>query len=81
MRLLCMAILLFGLATASTADTVRCTTREEQALKRWVTTCTDGARSITRWDQALKQWQTEIVTSPKGGKSPPGWPLPGKPPR
>ena len=81
MRIVGMTMLLLSLATASTADTVHYTTREEPAFKRWVTTCTDGARSITRWDEAFKRWQTDIVTPPKGNKPPPGWPLPGKPQR
>jgi hypothetical protein len=81
MRIVGMTMFLLGLATVSAADTVHCTTREEPAFKRWVTTCSDGARSITRWDEAFKRWQTDIVTPPKGHQPPPGWPLPGKPQR
>jgi hypothetical protein len=81
MRLFCMTLLFLSLATASLAETVHCTTREEPAFKRWVTTCTDGACSITRWNQAFKRWDTEIVTPSKSRRPPPGLPLPGKPPR
>ncbi len=79
MRMIGTIVLFLSLATTSAAATVHCTTREDPALKRWVTTCTDGARSITRWDPALKRWDTEIVTPPKRQQPPPGWPLPGKP--
>jgi hypothetical protein len=41
-RLICMTLLGLSLATVSAAATVHCTTREDPALKRWVTTCTDG---------------------------------------
>jgi hypothetical protein len=59
--------------------TVHCTTREEPAVKRWVTTCTNGARSIMGWNQGFKRWDTEIVTPPKSPQPPPSWPFPGKP--
>jgi hypothetical protein len=81
MRIVGLTVLFLSLATASLAETVHCTTREEPAFKRWVTTCTDGARSITRWNQAFHRWDTEIVTPPKRPQPPPGWPFPGKPPR
>jgi hypothetical protein len=80
-RIVGITLLFLGLATASAAETVHCTTREEPAFKRWVTTCTDGARSMTRWNQAFKRWDTEIVTPPKSHQPPRGLPLPGKPPR
>jgi len=72
MRIFFMALLGLSLATASLADTVHCTTREEPAFTRWVTTCTDGARSITRWNPGFQRWDTEIVTPPKGHRPPPG---------
>jgi hypothetical protein len=80
-RLCCITLVWLSLAATSAAETVHCTTREEPAFKRWVTTCTDGARSITRWNQAFKRWDTEIVTPPKAHTPPRGSPLPGKPPR
>jgi hypothetical protein len=69
------------LAPIAHAGDVRCTTREDPALKRWVTECTDGARAVTRWDAGLQRYYTDITKPPQGDKPPRGWPGPGKAPR
>jgi hypothetical protein len=63
------------------AGDVRCTTREDPELQRWLTECSDGARAITRYDEAFKRYQTDIVRPPKGDQPPRGGPTPGKRPQ
>ncbi len=75
------ALLMLALASPTMADTVRCRTWYDEAFKRWVTECSDGARAITRYDEQFQRYQTEIITPPKGDKAPHGWPTPGKRPR
>jgi len=78
-RIVLMILLGLSLATVSAAATVHCTTQEEPAFQRWVTTCTDGARSLTRWNQGFQRWDSAIVTPPKRPQPPSSWPPPGKP--
>jgi hypothetical protein len=80
-RIIITAMLILALASPTLADTVRCRTRYDDAFKRWVTECSDGARAITRYDEQFKRYQTDIITPPKGDKLPRGWPKPGQPPR
>jgi hypothetical protein len=74
-----------GLILASTspakADSVRCRTRYDEAFKRWMTECTDGARAVTRYDEHLKRYETDVVTPPQGDKPPQGWPKSEQRPR
>jgi hypothetical protein len=72
-----------GLLTLASAagSATHCTTWEDQALHRWVTTCSDGSRAVTRYDDQLKRFSTDVITPPNGDKPPHGWPVPGKAPR
>jgi hypothetical protein len=63
---------------AFASGTARCTTREDPALQRWVTECTDGSRAITRWDAGLQRYRTDITKAPQGDQAPRGWPKAGK---
>jgi hypothetical protein len=73
--------LMLALASITRTETASCTTRYDDAFKRWVTECSDGARAITRYDEQFKRYQTDIITPPKGDKLPHGWPMPGKRPQ
>jgi hypothetical protein len=81
MRYLLITALLLALVSPALGDTTHCTTREDRALHRWVTECSDGSRSVTRYDDQLKRFYTDVVTPPKSDKPPHGWPVPGKAPR
>ena len=59
-----MAALGLGLASASLAGTVHCTTREDPAFNRLVTECSDGSRAVTRYDEQFNKWRTEITLAP-----------------
>lgn len=70
-----VTMIVFALLTlmpliADAGGTGRCTTREDPALKRWVTECTDGARAITKWDNGLQRYTTDIVREPQGKQAP-----------
>jgi hypothetical protein len=65
-----MATVLLGLALSGLlallsgmtwADTVHCTTREDQSFQRWVTECSDGSQAVTRYDEQVKRWCTEVM--------------------
>jgi hypothetical protein len=63
-----VALLTLAPLIADAGRTARCTTREDPALKRWLTECTDGARAITRWDTGLQRYRTDITKAPQGDK-------------
>ena len=65
---------------ADAGGMARCITREDPALQRWVTECTDGSRAITRYDAPFNRYRTDVITPPQGDKLPRGWPVPGKAP-
>ena len=58
-----------GVMNPAMASTVYCTTREDQAFKRLVTTCSDGSRAVTRYDRQFDRWRTEIVKPGKAGEA------------
>jgi hypothetical protein len=80
-RLILASLLMLALVSPALADTARCTTRYDEGLQRWLTTCTDGSRAITRWEHGLQRYYTDVITPPKGEKPPRGWSGPGKAPR
>lgn len=67
-RITMAALLMLALVSPTLADTARCTTRDDEGLRRWLTTCTDGSRAITRWDRGLQRYDTDVITPPKGDK-------------
>ena len=70
-----VALLPLAPLIADAGGTARCTTREDPALQRWVTECTDGSRAVSRWDAGLQRWQIDITKAPKV-YPPRGWPVP-----
>jgi hypothetical protein len=63
LRLILMLWVLLGVGLAQTRapETVRCTTREDHAFKRLITTCSDGSRAVTWDDEPFKGWRTEVI--------------------
>jgi hypothetical protein len=51
-----------GVMRPAMASTVHCTTREDHAFKRLITTCSDSSRAVTRDDERFKRCRTEVIT-------------------
>jgi hypothetical protein len=62
------ALLMLTLASSALADTTRRTTRQDEALQRWVTECTDGSRAVTRYNAPLNRYRTEVITPPRASR-------------
>jgi hypothetical protein len=73
-----IALLTLAPLIVDAGGTARCTTREDPALQRWVTECTDGARAITKYDEQFQRYRTDVITPPQGDKPPRGWPKPSR---
>lgn len=69
-----MSLLVLGLVSSTAAETVHCTTREDHAFNRLITTCSDGSRAITRYDSAFKRWVTTVTRPREASKAAPSSP-------
>ncbi|MGH8069292.1 MAG: hypothetical protein ACRERE_29475 [Candidatus Entotheonellia bacterium] len=63
-----MSLLVLRLVSSAAAEAVHCTTREDRAFDRLMTTCTDGSRAITRYDPAFKRWVTTVTRPGEASK-------------
>jgi hypothetical protein len=59
-----IALLTLAPLIANAGGTASCTTRSDEAFRRWATECSDGARAVTRYNAAFQRYQPDVSRPP-----------------